>query len=133
VGIGYGTCQRVLTKELGIHCGAAKFVPRVHTTDQQQQQQQRVDAVSGETQNDCHPHPPYFPDLAPSNFFLLLKIKLKLKGPRFGTIKEIQAESQIVLDTLKEKDFQETFQTWRRRWEWCLHAGGNYFEVDGGR
>jgi hypothetical protein len=38
-----------------------------------------------------------------------------------------------VLDTLTEKDFQEAFQKWRWRWDRCLHAGGNYFEGDGGR
>jgi len=57
-------------------------------------------------------------------------MKLKLKGRRFDTIEEIQAESQRVLDTLTEKDFQEAFQKWRRRWDRCLHAGGNYFEGD---
>jgi hypothetical protein len=46
------------------------------------------------------PHPPYSPHLAPCEFFLFPKIKLKLKGRRFDTIEEIQAESQIVLDTL---------------------------------
>jgi hypothetical protein len=35
--------------------------------------------------------------------------------------------------TLTEKDFQEAFQKWRRRWDRCPHAGGNYFEGDGGR
>jgi len=60
-------------------------------------------------------------------------VKLKLKGRRFDTIEEIQAESQRVLDTLTEKDFQEAFQKWRRRWDRRLHAGGNYFEGDGGR
>jgi hypothetical protein len=79
------------------------------------------------------PHPPYSPDLALCDFFLFPKIKLKLKGRRFDTIEEIQAESQRVLDTLTEKDFQEAFQKWRRRWHRCLHAGGNYFEDDGGR
>jgi len=58
-------------------------------------------------------------------------MKLKLKGCRFVTIEEIQAESQRVLDTLIEKDFQEAFQKWRRWWDLCLHAGGNYFEDDG--
>jgi hypothetical protein len=77
------------------------------------------------------PHPPYSADLTPCDF-LFLKMKLKLKGRRFDTT-EIQAESQRVLDTLTEKDFQEAFQTWRRQWVWCLHAGGNYFEGDGGR
>jgi hypothetical protein len=45
------------------------------------------------------PHPPYSPDLAPCGFFLIQKMKLKLKGRRFDTIEEIQAESQRVLDT----------------------------------
>ena len=51
-------------------------------------------------------------------------MKLKLKGHRFDTIEEIQAELQRVLDTLIEKDFQEAFQKWRRRWDRCLHERG---------
>jgi hypothetical protein len=79
------------------------------------------------------PHPPYSPDLEPCGFFLFPKMKLKVKGRRFDTNEEIQAESQGVLDTLTEKDFQEAFQKWRRRWDRCRHAGGNYFEGDGGQ
>jgi hypothetical protein len=59
-------------------------------------------------------------------------MKLELKGCRFDNAEEIQAESQRVLDTLRENDFQEAFQKWRRRWDRCLHVGGNYFECDGG-
>jgi hypothetical protein len=44
-------------------------------------------------------YPPYSSDLAPCDFFLFPKMKLKLKGRRFDTIVEIQAESQRVLDT----------------------------------
>jgi hypothetical protein len=79
------------------------------------------------------PHTPYSPDLAPCDFFLFPKMKLKLKRCRVDTIEEIKTESQRVLDTLTVKDFKETFQKWRRRWDRCLHAGGNYFEGDGGR
>jgi hypothetical protein len=53
---------------------------------------------------------PYSPDLAPCDFFLFPKMKLEQKGGRFDTIELIQAESQRVLDTLTEKDFQEAFQ-----------------------
>jgi histone-lysine N-methyltransferase SETMAR len=77
--------------------------------------------------------PPYSPDLTPYDFFLFPKMKLKLKGRRFDIIEEIQAESQRLLDTLTEKHFQEAFQKWRRGRDWYLHAGGNYFEGDGGR
>jgi hypothetical protein len=45
------------------------------------------------------PHPPYSPDLAPCDFFLFPKMKLKMKRRRRDTIEEIQAESQRVLDT----------------------------------
>jgi len=37
VEVGYGTFQRVLTEELGMHLVAAKFVPRILTGDQKQQ------------------------------------------------------------------------------------------------
>jgi hypothetical protein len=72
------------------------------------------------------PHPPHSPDLAPCDFFLFPKMKLKLKGRRFDTIEEIQTESPRLLNTLTEKELQEAFQKWRRR-------GGNYFQGDGGR
>ena len=78
-------------------------------------------------------HLPYSPDLAPCDFFLFPKMKLKQKGRWFDTIEEIQAKMQRVLDTVIEKDFQEVFKKWRRRWDQCLHAGGNYFEGDGGQ
>jgi hypothetical protein len=77
--------------------------------------------------------PPYSPDLAPCDFFLFPKMKLKLKGWQCENTEEIQADLHRVFDTLTEKDFQEPFQKWRRQWDWCLHVGGNYFEGDGGR
>jgi len=58
------------------------------------------------------PHPPYSPDLAPSNFFLFPKLKMELKGRRFQTVEEIQTESQAVLNTLWKNDFQECFKNW---------------------
>jgi hypothetical protein len=37
MGVGYGTCQWILTAKLGMHHVAAKFVPRILTADQKQQ------------------------------------------------------------------------------------------------
>jgi hypothetical protein len=74
------------------------------------------------------PHPPYSLDLASCDFFLFPKMKQAERTPV-----RYLAESPKVLDTLTEKDFQEAFQKWRRRCDRCLHAGGNYFEGDGGR
>jgi hypothetical protein len=107
--IGHGTCQRVLTKELGMHNVAAKFVPRILTADQKQQ----CFVCTGETHNCGHPPPTILP-IWHRDIFIFPQIKLKLKGRRFDTIEEIQAVSQRVIDTLTEKDFQEAFQKWRR-------------------
>jgi hypothetical protein len=57
-------------------------------------------------------HPPYLPDLAPCDFALFPKLKIKLKG-RFETVSDIQRELQAVLDSIKEIDFHEAFEVWK--------------------
>jgi hypothetical protein len=95
-----------MMKELGMRRVAAKFVPRILTADQKQP---RVDILTqqflAKYKMAVIPHPLYSPDLAPCDFFLFPKMKLKLKRRRFDTMEEIQAKSQRVLDTLTEKDF----------------------------
>jgi histone-lysine N-methyltransferase SETMAR len=53
--------------------------PRSHTSALTQKflAKQKIDVI---------PHPPYSPDLAPYDFFLFPKMKLKLKGRQFDTI-----------------------------------------------
>ena len=48
------------------------------------------------------PHPAYSPDLAPCDFYVFPKMKLWLKGRRFTSNEEVQAESQQKLG-LKSK------------------------------
>jgi hypothetical protein len=57
-------------------------------------------------------------------------MKLRLKGRHFDTIEEIQAESQV-LNTLTLENFQGCMESWKKRWDRCIHAQGAYFE-DGG-
>jgi hypothetical protein len=78
------------------------------------------------------PHPHYSPDLAPCDFFLFPELKLKLKGRRFETLEEIQAESQSILNTLLENDIQEYFRNWQRSWDRYEASEGDYFEGDTG-
>ena len=66
-----------------------------------------------------------------SNFFLFPKLEMKLKRQRFQT-DEIQAESQAILNTLRENDFQEAFKNRQRRWNRCQAPEGDYFEGDAG-
>jgi hypothetical protein len=43
----------------------------------------------------------------------------------------IEAESQAVLNTLNEHDFQDAFKKWQKRWKQCIRAEGYYYEGDG--
>jgi hypothetical protein len=45
----------------------------------------------------------------------------------------IAAESQAVLNTLTEHDFQDAFTKRQKRWERCIRAEGDYFEGHGGQ
>jgi hypothetical protein len=52
-------------------------------------------------------------------------MKIKLKGRRFDTIEEIQAKSQKVLKTLTQKDFQDSFRSWQKCWDYLEEDGGD--------
>ena len=55
---------------------------------------------------------------------------MKLKGWRFQKLEEIQAESQAVLNTLRENDFQVCFKNWQPHWDRCQVSEGDYFDGD---
>jgi hypothetical protein len=59
------------------------------------------------------PHPPYSPYLAPCDFALFPKFKMKLKGRRFETVSHIQKKSQAVLDSIEEN----VSETWKKKME----------------
>ena len=77
------------------------------------------------------PHPPYSPDLAPCDFSFFPQMKMKLKGNRYDTIEEVQSATRAVLKTFEEGFFGSTFETWKKRWDRCIAAEGDYFEGDG--
>ena len=86
--------------------------------------------LSAKTSTPVVPHPPYSPDLAPTDFFLFPKLKTTLKGRRFQIIEEIQENATIELRAITSSAFQEAFQKWKKRWERCIASRGDYFEGD---
>jgi hypothetical protein len=71
--------------------------------------------------------------LHPPSFSLFPRPKIKEKGRNFDAIEVIEAESQAVLNTLTEHDFQDDFRKRQKPWERCIRADGDYFGVDGGQ
>jgi hypothetical protein len=66
-----------------------------------------------------------------STAFVVPKLKIKLEGYHFDTAEMIEAELQVMLNILTEHDSQDAFKKWWKRWEWCIHVEGDYFEGDG--
>jgi hypothetical protein len=77
------------------------------------------------------PHPPYSTDLAPCDFALFPKLKMKLKRRHFETVSDIQKESQPVLNSIQENDFHIAFEAWKKQWDRCIRSQRVYFEGDG--
>jgi hypothetical protein len=61
------------------------------------------------------PHLFYSPDVAPCDFALFPKLKMKLKGRRSETVSDIQRELQVVLDIIKENDYHGAFEALKKQ------------------
>ena len=72
------------------------------------------------------PHPPYCPNIAPSDFCLFPK----LRGCHYETIEEMKEAVTEVIDTLPQENFHGAFQKLLERYNKCIAARGGYFEGD---
>ena len=76
------------------------------------------------------PQSPYSPDLALCNIWLFPKLKRLLRGHRFDTIEEIQAESKKALKAIPAIEFNKCFDDCEKHWLKCIISRGDYFEGD---
>ncbi|CAH1985127.1 unnamed protein product [Acanthoscelides obtectus] len=73
-------------------------------------------------------HPPYGPDISPSDFITFPKIKNRLRGQRFQSPEEaVDAFKDAVLD-LPANEKNKCFQNWFERMQMCINLRGEYFE-----
>jgi hypothetical protein len=57
---------------------------------------------------------------------------VKVKGCHSDILEVIKAESQVVLNTFTEHDFQDAIKKWQMCWERYICAERDYFEGDCG-
>jgi histone-lysine N-methyltransferase SETMAR len=79
-------------------------------------------------------HPPYSPDLAANDFFLFLKIKKILKGRHYDDTNDIRRNAMAALKAISQKQFQNCFERWTRRWHQCIgsqaeYSGGDHSDI----
>ena len=74
------------------------------------------------------PHPPYSPDLAPSDYHLFGPMKKMLGGLRFTSDLEAQTVVREWLAQQPASFFAEGIQKLVPRWDKCLNVRGGYVE-----
>jgi len=72
-------------------------------------------------------HPPYSPDLAAADFYLLPRLKSGLKVRRFCIATDTIRNAMEELKRLSQNGFQECFRDLYTSWQKFIFAEENYF------
>ena len=76
----------------------------------------------------CLDHPPYSPDLAPSDYHLFPGSKKQLKGRHFSSDAEVTAAVETWLDGQHPNFFLSGLQKLEQRAKKCIELRGEYVE-----
>lgn len=74
------------------------------------------------------PHPPYSPDLAPSDYWLFSDLKRMLQGKRFGSNDEVIAETEAYFEGKDKSFYKHGIEKLEKRWTDCIASKGNYID-----
>ncbi|KZC11472.1 Histone-lysine N-methyltransferase SETMAR [Dufourea novaeangliae] len=144
------TIHRILTEKLQYRKACAKWVPRMLTEDHQRQRNRRRGMLSKGVSifhDNARPHvacttvallqqfgwdivthPPYSPDLAPSDYHLFPKLKEHLAGTRFNNDDEVKDEVQRFLNGMAASWYDMGIQKLLQRLQKCIDRNGDYVE-----
>jgi transposase len=70
-------------------------------------------------------HPPYSPDLAPSEFFLFGYIKHCLQGIAFPSREKLLATIHEIVGAIPQRTFEEGLWRWIERRKWVSQNNGD--------
>lgn len=85
-------------------------------------------AAIGECGFELLQHPPYSPDLAPSDFHLFRFLKESLRGQKFESDENVIQAIDDWCEQLHESFFLDGVKALERRWEKCVELRGDYVE-----
>ena len=71
-------------------------------------------------------HPPYSPDLAPSDFFLFGFLKTNLEGKHFDSAEELLDWVKNFLNSIDIEMLRNVYIEWVLRLQQCIDSGGEY-------
>ena len=73
-------------------------------------------------------HPPYSPDLAPSDYHLFPRMKRAISGRRFSTDQEVIEEVEFYFNQQDKAFYMAGIRALKHRWEKCVALKGDYVE-----
>lgn len=71
-------------------------------------------------------HPPYSPDLAPSDFWLFDTIKQQLSD--HTTVESLKRQITSIVENIPKEQYLKTLKKWLERLDLCIKNDGHYFE-----
>jgi len=71
-------------------------------------------------------HPPYSPDLAPSDFWLNDYIKQRLGD--HSSVESLNRQITEIVSDIPRSEYLKTFEKWIERMKLCIKYKGDYFE-----
>ena len=73
------------------------------------------------------PHPPYSPDLAPSDYYLFRSLSSFLRGQTLHNVQDLEKALQEFFDSKSTDWYFEGISTLAKRWQEVLDHDGYYF------
>ena len=73
-------------------------------------------------------HPPYSPDLAPSDFHLFPKLKTAISGTHFQSDDDVIHAVDDFLNVQEKDFFKSGIEALKHRWQKCIDTEGDYVE-----
>ena len=74
------------------------------------------------------PHPPYSPDLAPCDFWLLSLSKDILAERKLSRVQDLDKAVNSEMKTTPKEEYHKAFSSWLMRLQHCINVEGVYFE-----
>lgn len=74
------------------------------------------------------PHPPYSPDMAPSDFYLFPNLKSNISGRRYDSEYDVMSAVNEFFAEVPEDFFSKGLHMLQKRWIKCIDVKGDYIE-----
>ena len=72
-------------------------------------------------------HPPYSPDISPTDYYLFRNYELFLREKKYNNQNDIIKDFELFINSKNKDFFQKGIYDFPNRWQKVVDANGNYF------